>query len=274
MGKVLVRELILVAATGLFGWLAVPVLLLQPPAFPLLAVGLFLGLTFTPLQALALIIGRRVSDLWRMWLGIFAWCFAFQSSLTGVLIVVTQGARLAPQALITELLPAALGLLLALLAAALAPRGQRGRAAAQALFLYSLPMWIVRDVVLRLVGPGLVPTLMAMLGGTFYMAAHGLLRIVRPTPVEDEGRTVPLVARRAVPDAVVGLVEGTLRRPARPWATTETGLDERAISVLCKPDEADGAVERLTAALADRPFAATRGRQVKEKVEVVVRPRD
>ncbi|HYF92826.1 MAG TPA: hypothetical protein VD969_11335 [Symbiobacteriaceae bacterium] len=274
MGKVLMREMILVMATGLFGWLAVPALLGQPPAWPLLAVGLFLGLTFTPLHALALAVGQRLKNWLRLWLGVFAWLFAFQSSITAVLLVNIQGARLTPQAVITELAPPALGLLLTLLAALRAPAGQRFRSATLALFLYSLPMWVVRDGIVRLVGPGLVPTLMTMLGGTFYMSAHGLLRILRPTPAEDEERTAPLLVRRPVPDAVVGLVEGTLRRPARPWATTEAGVDEQAISVLCRPDEADDAVRRLTAVLAQRPFAVTRGLPEKDKVEVVIRPRD
>jgi len=65
MGKVMLREFILVLVTGLFGWLAIPALLHQSPAFPLLFVGLFLRLTFAPMHAIALMVGRRFSPVVR-----------------------------------------------------------------------------------------------------------------------------------------------------------------------------------------------------------------
>lgn len=274
MGKVMMREVMLLLVTGLYGWLVIPVLMGQPRALPLLYIGLFLGLTFMPLHALTLMIGKRLSNLWRWWVGLFAWMFAFGSTIQLVVMVLTEGARLAPRALALEVVPPLLGLLLPVMAAVWAPAGQRGRSAAWALLFYSLPMWIVRDVLLRIVGPSLILTVMGMTGGALYMFLHGVLRIVAPTPAEDETRTAPLLVRRPVPDAVVGLVEGTLHRSARPYATTAEGTDNRAISVLCSPDEVEAVREKLTAALGERPFTVSRGEAVKGQVEVVIRPRD
>lgn len=270
MGKVMLREFVLVLVTGLFGWLAIPALLNQSPAFPLLFVGLFLGLTFAPMHALSLMVGRRLPPVVRTWVGIFAWVFAFLANIKGVLAVLVRGFMLSPRTMGVELVPPLLGLLLPLLAALRAPKGERGQAAAWAIFLFSLPMWVVRDVLVRLVSPNLVLMLMAMLGGTLYMFLHGLLRVYVPSAVEDENRKEPLI-RRPVPDAVVGLVEGTLHRRARPYATTLEGLDDTAISVLCQPDEVERVVGQLSEALGDRPFQAAPGQTVKDKVEVVVR---
>lgn len=271
MGKVLMRELILVLLTGLFSWLAIPALLSQPTALPLLFVGLFLGITFMPMHALSLMLGKRISATWRMWIGIFAWLFAFLSNIKGVLLVLQLGGNIGMTTLAIELVPPMLGLILALMAALQAGSGQRGQEAAWSLFLYSLPMWVVRDVLVRLVGQNLVLILTAMLGGTLYMFLHGILRVFAPSPAEDEQRTEPLVARRAVPDGIVGLVEGTLHRSARPFVTTEQGEDRTGISVVCKPDDVERTIAKLNAAFGTHPFAATRGQAVKDGVEVVIR---
>ena len=270
MGKVMLREFILVLVTGLFGWLAIPALLHQSPAFPLLFVGLFLGLTFAPMHAIALMVGRRFPPVVRTWVGIFAWLFAFLGQIKGVLAVLAEGMLVSTGTVTGQLIPPLLGLLLPLLAALRAPKGERGQAAAWSLFLFSLPMWVVRDVLVRMVSPDVVLMWMAMLGGTFYMFLHGLLRVYAPSAVEDDKRSEPLV-RRPVPDAIVGLVEGTLHRRARPYATTPAGLDDAAISVLCKADEVEQVVGQLTAALGERPFQATPGQMVKGQVEVVIR---
>ncbi|MDF2627352.1 MAG: hypothetical protein K0R39_1183 [Symbiobacteriaceae bacterium] len=270
MGKVLLREFILVLVTGLFSWLAIPALIGQSPAFPLLFVGIFLGLTFTPMHAISLMIGRRLPPALRMWAGMFAWVFAFMAQIKLVLALLGQGAAMSLTTMGMELLPPMLGLILTMMAALGAPKAERGQAAAWSLFLFSLPMWVVRDVLVRMVSPDQRLMAMAMLGGTLYMFLHGLLRIYAPSAVEDEHRSEPLV-RRPVPDAIVGLVEGTLHRRARPYATTLQGLDDSAISVLCQPDEVPDVVSKLTEALGARPFAATPGRTVKDKVEVVVR---
>ena len=268
MGKVMARELILVLVTGLFGWLAVPAMLQQPTAWPLLVVGIFLGLTFMPMHGIAIMAGKRMHDVWRMWVGLFAWAFAFLSSFVGVLRVLSVGARLASLAVLIELVPPILGLALPLLAAARPPRQGRFHAAGWSLFLFSLPMWAVRDLLVRIVSPNQVLVLMAMLGGTLYMFLHGLLRIFAPTAAEDEARTEPLLVRRPVPDAIVGLVEGTLHRRARPAAAVPG-----AIAVLCPPAEAAAVAQQLTAALGDRPFAVSTGETIKEQVEVLIQPR-
>lgn len=270
MGKVMLREFVLVLVTGLFGWLAVPALVGQAPALPLLFVGLFLGLTFAPMHAISLMVGRRLPPVVRTWVGVFAWVFAFLANIKWVLAVLAEGLVLSARTMGVELVPPMLGLILTMMAALGAPKGERGRAAAWSLFLFSLPMWVVRDVLVRLVSPDMILMLMAMLGGTLYMFLHGLLRIYAPSVVEDENRNEPLI-RRPVPDAVVGLVEGTLHRRARPYATTVQGIDDTAISVLCQPDEVEQVVVRLQEALGTRPFEASSGRQVKGQVEVVIR---
>lgn len=270
MGKVMLREFVLVLITGLFGWLAIPALVGQSPALPLLLVGFMLALTFAPMHAVSLMVGRRLPPALRSWVGVFAWVFAFLGQIKGVLAVLFQGRLVSFSTVATPLAPPLLGLLLPLLAAIRAPRGRRGQAAAWALFLFSLPMWVVRDVLVRLVSPNLLLMIMAMLGGTLYMFLHGILRLYVPSIVEDENRNEPLI-RRPVPDAVVGLVEGTLHRRARPYATTPDGLDDTAISVLCRPDEVEEVVDQVTQALGNRPFEAAPGRTVKGQVEVVIR---
>ncbi|HWI53290.1 MAG TPA: hypothetical protein VNT01_14200 [Symbiobacteriaceae bacterium] len=254
MGKVMARELILVLVTGLFGWLVVPVVLQQPTAWPLLVVGLFLGLTFMPMHGIAIMVGKRIPDLWRLVLGLCAWLLAF--------------ARVTP-ASAPELIGPILGLLLLVLAAVRAPRPERLHAAGWALFLYSLPMWAVRDLLVRAVSPNQLLVAMAMLGGTLYMFLHGLLGIFAPSAAEDETRTEPLLVRRPVPDAIVGLVEGTLHRRARPAASAGG-----AIAVLCRPEEVAAIVERVNAALGDRPFRAGPGEKIGENVEVLIQPLD
>lgn len=274
MGKVMVRELVLVLVTGFFGWLVNPYILQQPVAFPLFFVGLFLGITFMPMHGVALLVGRRLPPAVRAWAGVFAWFFAFLANIKTFLMILAGGGTPAALTTVVALAPPLLGLLLPALAALRAPARDRVGAAAWALYLYALPMWVVQDVLVRIVRQSPVLPVMALMAGTLYMFLHGILRILKPSAAEDEARTEPLRERRAVPDAIVGLVEGTLHRPARPYATTAAGLDDSAISVLCKPGEVESALERLAAALGDRPFRAERGTNIKDRVEIVIRQRN
>jgi hypothetical protein len=265
MGKVLAREALLVVLVGLFSWLGVPALLGEPPGLPLLVIGVLLALTFMPLYSVALGVGKRLPHVWRMWLGAFAWLSAFAGNL-GMLRLAS---RYSPAALVTELAPMTFGLLLVVLAVASARGERRNEAGAFALFLYSLPMLVIRELLARAVSYSLVLTQIAILGGALYFFVHTLLWMYSPSPAEVEHPEGPLLRRRPVPDAVVGLVQGTLHRAAQPY-----GADDSAIVVFCKPDEVEGAVERLTAALAGRPFEVTKGSSVGNKVEIVVRAKE
>jgi hypothetical protein len=136
-------------------------------------------------------------------------------------------------------------------------------------------MLIVRWALVPMVSINLVLATIAMQCGALYMLAHGLLRLYAPVSVETDGpASEPLMRRRAVPDAVVGLAEGTLRRRARPYATAPGGgMDETAISLLVPHEEVEGALQKLTGALEGKPFDAVAGERLGREVEVVVRPR-
>lgn len=274
MGKILSRELALVGLSGLVAYLLVPALFGQPPAIPLLVAGLFLGLTYAPLYALTLMGGRRLPAVVRGWLGPFAWVMVFFNEMLIVVQAWIWGKSVVPAALYLQTAPGLFALLLVVLAVLRYAPGLRLQGALWALYLYSVPMLVIRLLFVPAMSANLVLAAIAIQCGAIYNLAHGLLRLYFPMGPETEEIGAPLVAPRPVPDTIVGLAEGTLHRRARPFATTASGaLDEKAVSILLKPEEVDEALQRLSAALEGKPFAVSAGEQVGGRQEVVIRPR-
>jgi hypothetical protein len=275
MGKILARESVLIVLVGLFGGLAVPALLGYPPALGLFLVGLVLGLTFAPLYALSLLGGTRMPAVIWKWIGPFAWVFVFWNDFMTVVQALMWGAALTLRSAYVYLLPGLFGLLLVLLAALRASRGERAKNALWALYLYGLPMVVIRFALVPAVQVNVVLAGLAMQGGALYLFLHGLLRIYVPVGPEagDDVQRPPLV-QKALPDAVVGLAEGTLHRRARPFATLAGGAaDESAISFAVRPDEVAEALEKLSAAMENKPVVVEQGQQVGGEIEVIVRRR-
>lgn len=277
MGKVMLRESILILLTGLVSWLLIPALLRQPPAAPLFLIGIVMGLTFAPMYGVGLLGGRKMPAVVRGWVGVFAWVLTFWMADFIVLLGLWRTGRHATgAALYLIAAPGLFGLVLAALGAWKSTAGRRLVDGLWALYAYSFPMAIVRFALVAMVKVNLVLATIALQAGALYMLAHGLIRLFAPVSVEsdDAAEAGPLVRRRPVPDFVVGRAEGTLRRQARPFATlSDGGIDERAISFLVSAGEVEGTVQKLKAALAETPFAIEPGERVDQQVEVVVRPR-
>lgn len=272
MGKLLGREALLVALTGLFAMVAVPALYGKPVEPPLFWIGLAMGLTYMAIYAMTVLAGNKMPAEVRKWIGVFAWIGTFGNDLLLLTGLVQWSLRVSTGALYLVAAPGLCGVALAVLAAFRSPRGERVAAAYQALYSYSFPMSGVRFLLVPLVRVNEMAVTLAFQGGAFYMALRVLMAILWPGRVEGNVTAPPLV-RRPVPDAIVGLVEGTSRRRARPFATERSGeRNEEAISILCSPKDVPDVVKRLKEALADKPFSIAPGEQVEGQVEVVVRP--
>lgn len=272
MVKLLAREAGMLLISGLLGMLYIPWLLGHAPATGLGLVGLVMGLTFMPLYALAVLGGNKMPAKVRNWLGVFSWALAFSLDLFLWLgwVRTGQAGRMTATAQWITVAPGLFGLAVTGLAYLKAPRTERGEAALWALYAYSFPMVVVRWLIAwGMVRENGTLQILALQVGALYMFLRVLLRLFWPSSVEGgEGGSL---VHRPVPDAVVGLVEGTLNKRARPFATLEGGAtDDQAISVLVKPQEVTGAVDRVNAVL-QGPFEARPGVQVGNRVEIVVR---
>lgn len=272
MGKLLIREFLFVLALGLFAWFGLPLLLGQSPDFVLFSLGLVVGLTCAPIYALVLLIGKRLPPAVRGWVGVFAWVFVFLNEVLVVLLGrVPRGAGVL---LYFQLAPGLLGLLLAALAAQRKSDNPRSAEALHGLYVYSASMLAVRFILMPMVSVNPFLTLLAMQGGALFFLLHGLLRLYAPLGPELAVQTEPLVARRYLPDAIVGLSERTLHKRARPWATRPDGsLDETSVSLVVPRADLDDALARLAGALDGKPFVAEAGEPVAGGVEIVVRPK-
>lgn len=276
MGKVLVRESVLLVLCGLFSGVGIPLMLSQPPAAGPFFVGLFFGLTYIALYAMLLMLGKRMSAATRGWMAAIAWAATFLAADYAMLVrVILSGGQLAGATLAFQVVPGLFGLMLAALAAQREPAGSRLEAGLWALFMYAGPMFFVRNILVQLVTANPFLMITAVQTGAFYMFLRGALRVYSPNTVEMLSPGAgPLVKRPVVPDAIVGLLEGTLHKRARPYATLPDGtLDDGAVSVLCKPNEVEGAAAKMQEALEDKPFAVEPGATVHGWVELVVRPR-
>lgn len=272
MGKLLGREILLMILTGLFAMWAIPVLLGQPPAWPLLLVGIMMAMSFIGLYALANLGGRKMPGPARVVLGLVAFVAAFWGDVALEVARLYRGDEAALASTYFRLAPALFGLCLVALAAGKAPAGERGDRVAWALYAYALPMLGVRYLLVPLVQVNWLAQLMAMQAGAFYLFLRGLIRLQAPTAVEGDTQAGPLM-RRAVPDRIVGLVEGTSRRKARPFATRPDGaLDESAISILCRPEDLPGVTAKLRQVLDGAPFTVESGLEAEGQVELVIRP--
>lgn len=267
MGKLLAREALLVALAGLLGMYFIPALFSKPPEFRLFLVGVAMGLTFMPMYAIAVLGGNKMPHRVRSWIGVLAFVGAFAWDwLIGAAGL--MAADVPWQVWFMTFAPSTYGLILAVLGL-----GRPG-GALTALFAYSLPMALVRWTLVPMVSVNGVLMALVYQTGAIYLFLRVLIRLFWPTSVEGGESDGPLV-RRAVPDRVVGLVEGTSRRPARPYATAVDGsLDESAISILCRPDDAAGVAARLQQVLEGHPFEVSPGVEAERgQVEVVIRPR-
>lgn len=273
MVKLLVREAAIVLLTGLFALFVVPALLGDQVAPVLFGIGVMMALTYAAVYAMGLLGAGRLKPALRGWIGIFAWLLAFESDLVLLGRVALSGARPSGGALYTLLAPALYALVLVALAVWKRGSEEPTVAAGWALYAYALPMLMVRWLLLPLVGQNSALADLALQCGAFYLALRVLLRILWPFRVEGNESAPPLIFR-PIPDQIVGLVEGTTRRRARPFATAASGArDDRAISVLCAPAEADEIAEQLTRTLAGKPFDVAVGARVEGQAEVVIRPR-
>ncbi|MFZ5827945.1 MAG: hypothetical protein ACOY94_26875 [Bacillota bacterium] len=272
MGKLLGLEILLMLATGLFAMWVIPALLGYPPAWTLLLVGLMMAMSFIGLYAMANLGGRKMGGTVRVAIGLVAYVAAFWGDLALVAANLYRGDTLPAVATYIRLAPALLGLLLLAAATVKARSGERGEVAGWALYAYALPMLGVRYLLVPLVAVNPVAQLMAMQAGAFYLFLRGLARLFMPTSAEGNEEAGPLIDR-PVPDRIVGLVEGTTRRSARPFATRPDGsLDESAVSILCRPEDLPGVAARLREALGELPFTVQPGLEVEGKVELVIRP--
>lgn len=262
MARLLGREALFVFLSVFYAARVVPLLVGFQPALALAWVGAMMTLSFMAIYALTVLATSRLRPATRGWLGLAAWGLAFGS----VFMDVVDG-------FITPaiFLPIGFSLLPALLAALRAPGG-RLLAAGDALAAFSLPMAGIRWLLLPLVAG--FPPLAAMVLHTagLYLLLRTCARVLWPLAAEGEPNAAPLLFR-PVPDHIVGLVEGSTGRRARPYATRVDGSrDERAISLLCPGQEAVGVAATLNRTLAHHPFAAEVGEPVGDEVEVVVRP--
>lgn len=272
MGRLLGLEILLMLATGLFAMWVIPALLGYPPAWPLLLVGLMMAMSFIGLYALSNLGGRKMAGPVRVALGLVAYVAAFWGDMALVIANLYRGDALPGAATYFRLAPAVLGLLLPAVAAVRVRPGERGEAASWALYAYAFPMLGVRYLLVPLVAVNPMAQLMAMQAGAFYLFLRGLVRLLVPTSAEGNAQAEPLIDR-PVPDRIVGLVEGTTRRSARPFATRPDGsLDESAISILCLPEELPSISARLQEALGELPFTVQPGLGAEGKVELVIRP--
>ncbi len=287
MAKLMAREAVLVLLTGLLGAVWVPLLLGQGPALRLFWVGLIMALNYAALYSLSVMIGNRMSPTWRGYLGAISWAAAFGNDalLLGALLRASAivPVRMGWNSVYVMVMPGLVGLVLVAVAAVKAPAGRRLEAALDALYAYSFPMVGVRWLLVSLVSggrpagefpPGVIPPeFLTIHLGVLYLAMRVLVRIFAPTAVEGKPDAGPLV-HRPVPDAIVGLVEGTTRRRARPYATREDGSrDEDAISLLCRQVDAANVISQVAAALEGKPFEVSRGVRMDKHVEIVIRPR-
>lgn len=273
MGKLLGREAALVAVVGLFSWLVIPAFFDRPPAVTLGLVGLMMGLTYMALYAMVVLLGNKIPAGIRRWLGPIAWVMAFWGDIVLYEKLLWSAAAVDLRASYVFLAPGLYGLVVTGLAALRAGVGQRKEAALDALYAYSVPMLLVILLLRPLVRVNEIAMMLSVQAGAIYMFLRVLVRIYWPESVEG-GSGGPLV-HRPVPDAIVGLVEGTTGRGARPYATMrDGGKDQEAISVLCRPDEVFGVVEQLVASLKEKPFQVKPGQHIDGKVEVVVKRKD
>ena len=262
MAKLMGREALFIIAAGLFAQFVFPFLRQSAGLF---SIGAIMGLTFTPIYLIALLSGRRMPARVRTGIGVGAWLLAFGPDL-----VLTTGS-LGSLVMVSALL----GFVLAGLSALTSVQtgGDRRSEALWGLYAYSLPMVGVRWLLVPLLGGGEFAVSLALSTGALYLGLRGLVRLYWPSSVEARGADESLV-HRPVPDRVVGLLEGTGRRRARPFATRPDGtLDEGAVSVVCQPDQAADVERQIAQILADKPFDVSLGQAVAGGVEVVVRPR-
>lgn len=272
MAKLLGIEILFMILIGLFAAFGIPAALGYPPAWPLFLVGFLMTMSFIGLYAIANLGGRKMKPAARTVVGLLSFAAAFYAPILLAAGALFRGERLGVVAL-TNLLPVLPALLLPAVAALKAKPGQRGEAASWALYAYTFPSVGIWWVLLRLVEINPMAVLIAVHAGALYLFLRGLLRIFMPTAAEGNPDAAPLVLR-PVPDQIVGLVEGTTRRRARPYATRADGsLDESAISILCRPEDLPGVSAKLQDALGSRPFTVETGQPVSEgQVELVIRP--
>jgi len=249
MAKLLGSELVLVLLTGLFAALGAPWLSGRPASFALFLVGLLMATAFVGLYALANLAGRRLRP-------------AVSLAVGGAALVLTLWR---PADGVTHLVGVAAGALLTLLGAAFR------RGAGSSLFAYAVPLLAAHYLLLPLLGPVQAARQVAAQCAVFYFFGRGLVRLAAPTSAEGNPEAGPLV-HRPVPDRVVGLVEATARRRARPYATRADGSrDEGAISILCPAAEASALADRLREALAAYPVVVTPGPEEEHGAQLVIR---
>lgn len=272
MGKLLGLEILLMLVTGLFAMLVIPALVGYPPAWPLFVVGFLMAMSYVGLYALANMAGRKMPGRARVIIGLMAYLAAFWGDLAMGVSTLQAGGPFPGATLYLRLAPALFGLVPAAVAALRSQRAARGETAAWALYAYAFAMLGVRYLLVPLVRVNWFAPLIAVQAGAIYLLLRGLLRIFLPTAAEGNAEAGPLV-RRAMPDRIAGLVEGTTRRHARPFATRADGtFDESAISILCRPEDVPGVQAKLQEALTGQPFAVESGQAVEGKVELVIRP--
>lgn len=272
MAKLFGIEILLMTLTGLFAMTLIPLLLGYPPDPTLFVVGFLMALSFVGLYALANMGGRKMPPRVRILLGIASYAVAFWGNIALLIGNLMGGTDFPAYMYYFWLAPPLFGLLVTGVAALRPHDGARGESAAWALYAYAFPMLGVVYLLVPLVKVNLIATLIAVQAGALYLLLRGLVRIFLPTSAEGNAEASPLM-HRPVPDRVVGLVEGTTRRPARPWATRPDGSrDEEAISLLCRPEDLPGVTARVVEALKGQPFTVAPGEEVEGKIELVIRP--
>lgn len=252
MIRLLVREAVLVALTGLIVRYLLPRLLGIPAAPAFLAVGFMFALTIMSLYAMTVLAGNRLPPRYKGALGAAA-----------LPLVALPGAPWGAG------VP---GLLLPALAALLRPHpGQsRADAAMEALYAYAIPMAAVRWLLVPLVGenPGLAA--IGLNAGVAYLAMRGLVRIAWPLSAEGNREGAPLI-HRPVPDWVVGLVERASGLHALPFALRADGSrDQSGISLRCDRAEAEDLLKRVRRAIADTPFQAEPGPEAGAQAQIQI----
>lgn len=272
MAKLLGIETLLMILTGLYTATVLPLLLGHPVEWPLFTVGVLMALAFVGLYALANLGGQKMPARVRLLFGVASYVVAFWGDLVLVVSNYVRGVDVPNYLYFFSLAPALAGLLLSGVAA-LRPQNQvRGEAAAWAVYIYAFSMLGVRYLLVPLVEVNLMARLIAVQSGAFYLLLRGLVRILMPTSAEGNADAAPLI-HRPVPDRIVGLVEGTTRRPARPFATRPDGSrDEGAISLLCRPEDLPGVTAKVEEALQGTPFVVQTGMETEGRVEIVIRP--
>lgn len=265
-------ELLLTIIVGIFSMYALPAVLGYPPAWPLFVVGFLMALSFIGLYATANLGGRKMPPIARLVIGLASFAGAFWSDLLLLVVRLSRGDAATVAPLLLMALPALFCLLLLAVAGLRPAEGGRWASAAWALYAFALPMLGVRYLLVPLVGVNPIASVIAVQGGAVYLFLRGLLRIFVPTSAEGNLTVGPLIYR-PVPDRIVGLVEGTTRRHARPFATRLDGTpDTGAISILCRTEDIPGVSAKLREALAGKPFKVEIGQMVEGQVELVVRP--